>query len=891
MGEHTMKAGKYILSLIEKCDIYYDDYIVSSKSIIERYMVFIAKQLDQENKTTSFSFHTGSTCFDVVSVAAIALACFSYSMISNDEIMKSLRPGDMVLYKGERYRWLGVDNKDLGNGKMEYIVLSQDAKGKNGASTVYAQYERSKHLVKPYYGHSSVTDGRGIRRARSNRNDFLAYIMGIPETDVPSTLDVSVVAIADKAEFIDICQRLRIVYGEGKSISLTDIVPVSYFTATGEEFQIGRNPSKVEAVIKLTSKVSEARNLILSKNGNRVIGLWSANAITLTDGASGLNDLIRRKSLKFAYVTLPYDVSSCEMAMDQYEEADVFACTKEVLQKETDSFLDTNQQNPLIKELDQHIRNIIQRKLEVVNVSGCWNWESYKEIKEDLYVIRQSNWTGDDRDNFMLSSMALLNLFTSAFFTMNEMELAVSNGLLNTAVVSPAKRLNELVLLSRSAFSMGKLCQKVSDALTEMYFRLYDVSQKKNALDEILRKNVGKKIAIVVPKAYYADIFKSYHVGYGRDNNIRCITANRFNSDDVYDLIIVCGDTVGRKFDTLQCYAAPEFKVLLYECEGKMFRYRQKKNAKVERKLQAKMQGLKGEAYEQVVNSSEDVESEDKEKETIREFANLDEFVEDLGLFDIRKLVSSSTSNSSYTGTAEVEYVGTFVTGEQILFSKYYSAVVFNQLTQSISESAPEKLMQGDILVFTKRDDYTRNIVDMIFTQLMETQKIESSIAKSVQMSIYWKEALRKYKDEKKLTYRGLAKEMKKKGSSLQEVSIRQWLVPDSHIIRPRKEATMHQIAELTQDPALLADPKSFYDACSVVQHYRREILSLIATAIHDKLSNKVPKPGSVFEIVYEHVERLSETKELENVYQLERTEKIPVNLVNRPIVETEVLL
>ena len=101
----------------------------------------------------------------------------------------------------------------------------------------------------------------------------------------------------------------------------------------------------------------------------------------------------------------------------------------------------------------------------------------------------------------------------------------------------------------------------------------------------------------------------------------------------------------------------------------------------------------------------------------------------------------------------------------------------------------------------------------------------------------------------------------------------------------------MHRIAELTQDSALLAAPKSFYDACSAVQHYRRDILSHIATAIHDKLSNKVPKPGSVFEIVYEHVERLSETKELENVYQLDRAETVPVNLVNRPIVETEVLL
>ena len=886
-----MNSRRFILSLIEKCNIYYDDFIVSSKSIIERYMTFFANQMEKENKTISFAFHTGSICFDIVSVVVLALECFSYSMISNDDIISSLQPGDMVLYKGERYRWLGIEEGNHGLGKKKYMILSQNAKGKDGPSKAFAPYEKNKHLVKPYFGQSLITDGRGIREDNSNRNEFLAYVMGVSETEIPSTLDVSVVAIVDKSEFIDICQHLRITYGEGKSIWLTDIVPVSYFTASGEELQIGRNPSKVEPVIKLTGKVSEARNLILSKNGNKVIGLWSANMTSLVDGASGLSDLIRRKSLRFSHVTLPYDYSSCEMAIDQYEEASVFACTKDVLLEETNSFFNADRSNPILKELDEHIKNIVQRKLEVLHVSGCWNWETYKDIKETLYDIKQSNWDEENKENFVLSSMALLNLFTSAFFTMSEIESAINNGIVNAAVVSPAKRLAEITMFADAALSMERQCKKVSKALVEMYVQLLDTSPKKDLLATIIRDSARKKIAIVVPKAYYVDIYKAYFDEFIDNNSINCITANKFNSNDVYDLIIVCGDTLGKRFDILQCYAAPELKVLLYECEGKMFHYRQKKNAKVERKLRAKMNGLIGEAYECAINSEDDKHAENEIDKVVREFVNLDEYVENLGFFDIRKLISSNTSNSSYTGTAEVEYIGTFVSGEQILFSKYYSAVVFDQLTQSISESTPDRLTSGDVLVFAKRDDYTRNIVDLIFSQLIVSEKVEPEILKAVQMSKYWKESLKNYKDMNMLTYRNLARELKKLGSSLRESSIRQWLVPDSHVIRPRKEITMHQIAELTQDPVLLADPKGYYDACSVVQHYRREILSLIATAIQDKLGNKVPKLGSVFEIVYENVERLSETKELENVYQLEHIETVPVGLVNRPIVEAEVLL
>ena len=882
-----MKNGNYILSMIEKCEIYYDDFIISSKSIMERYLSFFAEQLEKDEKTISFSFHTGAVCFDVVSVAAFALACFSYSLVSNDRIIETLQPGDMVLYNGERYRWCGVEKEDKGCGEQKYIILMQNAKGKNGPEKSFIPYDKNKHKVKPYYGESIVTDGRGVRKARSNRNEFLSYIMDVSEAEVPSTLDISFVIIADKSEIIDICQHLRFVYGEGKSIFLTDFVPVSYFSASGDSFQIGKNPAKEEAVIKLTSKVSEARNLVLSKSGNRVVGLWSANATSLMDSASGLNDLLRRKSLRFAHVSLPYDSESCEMAIEQYEDAFVFACTKELLEKDKRSDSNSDRNNPFLRELDLHINNIVRRKIEVVSVSGCWCWEEYKKLKNTLNTLRQSNWSGDDKDNFILSAMALMNLFTGAFFTMNEMERAIDEGLLSAAVVSPRKRLEELRVIAYRSYLLQPQCESIINNLSEMYQRLFEKSYKRDELNSILSANLGKRIAIIVPKAYYVDIFKKCFERFRGMSEIRCMTANRFDSGEEYDLIVACSDIVGKKFDSLQCYASPELKILLYDCERRMFHFRQKRNVNVERKLNSKMQGIKEPAYKNIIDN----DSYESEEDVIREFRSLDEFVESLGLFDIRKLVSPSTTSTSYTGTAEVDFVGTFVTGEQILFSKYYSAVVFDQLEQSVSESSPDKLSPGDILVFTKRDDYTRNIVDMIFSQLLESNKIEPKIVNAAQKSLYWKEALRKYKEKNQLSYRALTRELRGLGSSLQEASVRQWLLPDSHIIRPKKEVTLHQIAELTQDPDLVVDPKSFFDAGSMVQHYRREIRRLIANAIHDKLCNKIPEPGSVFEIVFEHVERLSETKEIDSIYQLEQTENIPVNLVNRPIVETEVLL
>ena len=99
----------------------------------------------------------------------------------------------------------------------------------------------------------------------------------------------------------------------------------------------------------------------------------------------------------------------------------------------------------------------------------------------------------------------------------------------------------------------------------------------------------------------------------------------------------------------------------------------------------------------------------------------------------------------------------------------------------------------------------------------------------------------------------------------------------------------MGYIATITSDPYLLADVNGYFEACRGVRHERREILKWIANAINDKLRGFVPESGSVLEVVYNNVERLSETRELKDITELNESIEININLVNRPITETEV--
>lgn len=880
-----MENNNIIKAITEKCEFFYGDSLLSKEIIIGKYLKFFSKQFNPDERSISFAYHTGSICFDAVSIAALIIGCLAYDLSSNDEILKALEIGDMVLYKGERYHWGGVSkwSQDSSFEKMDYILLTQDAKGRNGPTSSRIPYERNKHLVKPYFGTSEKTDGRGIRKDKSNRNDFISTILGIPINEVPTTIDFSVVVVSDKNKFIEIFKPLRIRYAPDKFVNLYDVFPVSYYTSSGEQTQIGKNSSKAEAVIKVTSNISMARELVLDKYSNKVIGLLVLDAEASLSNMSELNDLLRRKSLKFAYVLSSFNSKACYLAMEQFEDANMFACTKELLNS---SFHKIQTNNTLTCELNGQIQNIINRHIEEIPINGSWSWTEYRELKENIYAIKESNWTGEERDNFILSALALINLFTTSFFSMNEMEMAISKGSINSTVVSPEKRLSELLEIATRTHSLVDRCEAVVNSLMEMYSTIKNSSPKGSKIIDYIESNPFISIALIVPKAYYVDLFSLlYKEQYP---NVNCMTVNRFDKKENYDVIISIGDINGKRFDILQCYSSPKILVYLYDYEHKTFSRKKRLANKSEKKLNARIKGLSGNEYEEAIH--EDIIDEIP-AQIIKEFSELDEYVESIGFFDIKRLASQSTANNQNSVFSEVQYVGTFTTGEQILFSKYYQAVVFDQVNERVIEKSPEKLESGDILVFTKKNDYTRNIVDQLFDLLMRTHKLSDEVQLAAVKAFYWKEALRDYKEKHKMSYSTLAKVFRKMGSSLQEVSIRQWLIEESTIVGPRELKTMEQIAKVTNDPDLLSDPESYYEACRTVRHYRREILSMIAMAINEKLSNKTPIPGSISEIIYNNIDKLSETIELENVIELDEVIKVSINMVNRPITESEVLL
>lgn len=884
-----MTNEQMLFRLTDRCDIYFEGSLISKERIVMKYADFFAASFLGEERSVSIALHTGSICFDIVSLLIAALGSLYKDDSDSNYILEQLQIGNFVMYgerKPERYIWRGFADKACNpviafsevSDERYYAVLEQPTKA------IRTYIPRTMwHLIIPYNGESQLTDGRGLKKRDASRNDFISYMFKIPPTEVPSVTGVSTVIVTEREVFDRISKGLRIDYGDNKSIGLLDFVTASYYTDSGEEYQYGGNPAKTDPVLKVTGKISTARDLVLDKRGNKTVGLMVINSENIVKGSSELADLLGRKSLRFIHLTANIDSDCAEGIIETQEEATVFACTKEFLLQNS---LPPQEKNVLTAELDRQIENIVNNTVSTVIVDGGCSWEDLRKAREALYNIRKSDWNDDSKDRFIIIAYSLLNLFLTAVFPIEALEQETDK--LTSRVSSPSVRISELWKLAYNAGSLIEQCMYVADILERLYKSGFSECPKYDAIRQRLITSGVRKIAVVVPKAYYIDILNVDESINGK--GITFVTANCFDNSEQYDEIIVVGNFSGKRFDPLKCRSASDITVLLYECEMHWFKHKKQKAANFERKLNSKL-GVMGDDFLYDEEDSTDESTDYDMNEFAKEATDLEQYIERISTLDIGKLVARASGSIGNTPTSEVCAVGRFVSGEQILFSKYYNAVVFDRVKGMVTESDAENLTAGDMLVFAKRDDYTRNMVDYIYESLKTSGRFSAEVLDATKKAAYWKEALREYKNVHGFSYKDMAKEFQRLGSSIQEVSIRQWLIADSHIVGPREENTLAQMAVLTNDSYLLGDTHGYFEACRIVRHQRKEILELIGKAIMDKLIGHEPPKGSLLEVVYDNVESLSEILELENISLLDESVAVPINIINKPITEWEVVV
>ncbi len=858
-----------MLSVIENTDILLDGKIVSREELIKCFGKFIAKTSAQDGHNVGIVMHTGSVCFDVIAITYAAILCLLKNEANSTDVIQLLDIGDMVLYgakKKERYIFKGVvSGKEINaqNAYTRYMKLEQ-----NGGGTKYIS-ETLWRLVEPYKGTSIRTDGRGIKKVSTIRDDFYVDVLGIASTDIPSIIDVSCVIAMSRERADWLLKGISISFSE-KSIKILELITASYFTED-DEYCYGGNTSKNEAVIKITSKLTVARRLLYSHRGNTHIGLFILEREIVDRGLSELPELINRKSLQSLYLCTPVDADLANTLLNEYENAEVFACTK--------SFLNEFIENPVVEynqytiELAEQSAVIRQREnvFELMHESPFLKNE-YEKIRKQIIQVKRSDYKSNEKDTFIIQVYSLINFLMTAPFTIKQIESAIEDGMVN--VEKPVGKLDKLETLI--GLFPPLLLEKAAEIIKTLRMGLNNIhidNEKGKWIKEYLLEHKDEKVAIIVPKAYYIPLVEKYILFSTQMKKMTSVfSIGRFDGSEIYDAVLVVGYIEGKGINVFQCNSAYKVISLLYEAEEKKSIFKRRSSEK-------KMDMLYKKSIHENTSIEENTVDVTMQAEMIEE-KELDDYIVCREFDFVSYLGSAREYGGKHSTNAEVVATAIFSDSTRAYFSKRYKGYVINEVSGSIKECISTDLREGDSLIFTKKNNDTKDIVDSILSQLIKENKISAELATAYHESKRWKAALYKYMVENGLSERDVATKMMDRGVSVQEATVLIWLDEDAHTVGPRKIESIISIAEFVGDNNLKEDAETVFQSCKEVRGIRRKILDQVGNAVIGRLAGLHMPENSEFAVISERVETMAEIKQIERISFLNQT--IPSNLVNR---------
>lgn len=862
--------------IIEKCDVCINGNVISKELLIKTFSEFISSTIEDKHHNIGIVLHTGSICFDAILIAYAAISNILYNETDATDLIRSLHIGDLVLcYNGSKgktkpSKWVFegfVNSIDEVPQVLpgEYIVLQNDKKGRCFLP------EASWTKIVPYFGRSKSMDSRGLRRENGRRYDFFTSVLEMKDTEIPRTIDTSSVIVISREEANVLVGNLSFRFGE-TDIKLTELVPVSYYTEGDQEYQYGINPSKNEPVIKLTGKVSVARKLLLGRDGNRHIGLIVLGEDLYCRGESELPELLDRQSIQYIYLCMNLDSGNSANLITNYEEASLFACTKD--------FLLSNSRPPIVhnaytEQMDSQIDAIVDKEVTANVLEGFISWEKYKAFKNAMYSIKSSEYDSDQKDDFIVQSYSLMNLFLTAVFSIGLLEKLIENEIID-GVEKPILRLQRLEETAKSFPDfLSEQANSVVGILEDAYLELHDSTPKEAAFVKSVEAHQGKT-AVVVPKAYFGIVIDRVLCLHNLDSrtDICTMTANRFDNTKLYSAIIVVGDISGKRFNAFRCRSSQEINLLLYECE----KYRYKKQVR------------DAKAAEHLLNKRSTILTEDEyeeipigiDEDDLKAADDIDTEIMDYIKSAPIKAIHNRSSGADGKSMADIVAVAKFDSDEIAFFTKNYKAYVLDEADNSVKEVVASDLSEGDVIVFTRSTAKTRDIVEEILRDMINNKLVPCEIEDAYYKSREWKKTLIDYMKRTGSSAKTIADEMISNGVRVQEITIRGWLDEETHTVRPQKLDSIQQIALIAGNDELFDSAELCFDAGGEIYKIRRQILKVIGQAILGEVTGNSSLTGTMQKAVADRIKDAAVTLQIETITFVD--DEVPVNTTNRPI-------
>lgn len=852
-------------STSEKITVYYDGTELTKEEILNQYMHFLSENMFAEKHNILITQHNGSEIYDALMLVSIVLALLSMNDLLPKDIINSLEEGQWVTKGEKQERMMFIGKSDLYDDR--YSLRNKD----NDLCHVSA---RSFSKIVPYYGDAKELGTRGAGVQHTSYY-FQENVFGFSEEQATSFINTTVIIVADHSYFDKLLEKIRIVYGE-KEYEILDLIGVSFFTDDNENIYSG-NANKIEANIKIARTMSTARDLLLKKGENEIIGFCALGLGGVKNTVMELEEALKRKKICFSAIN--YDIADDDNALfglmmeDNLPSFKLYSCTKDFL---LSYYLGITSDKGILKEFDECNNRIIDKEIKYSIISSQIIWKEASGIYRMLGVLRKQFINDEEVVKFVIQAYGLLRLMFSAIVPLKEFEDRYG---IDIDYKTPQEKIKDIKEFKTEAESISEYTDAVVSYICKIYNQLYDSNPKADYLCKTIDRN--KRTVVIADRAYYKPIIERYYAKRGLHNGFTINTKAKAKEIMCDELFIV-----GKQDDT-NVFNWNNSKIqeyLLYDAEYSFFAWQQKKyNEKMS-------------MFNEL--SFYEIDVDETYGDDISEgYANTDEIMDEIkGIESLEQnfmiqnaiLRSSSFSGEINSVPAEITRVAVCETGESIYFTKYFKALVLDLDKNQVREEDTKNIRNGDSIIFTINNGQTKDIAELVLSKFAHIRN-NKTLINAMEIVKLWKKNLSAIRDKKGLTYSELCGLFKKNDYDVTPTTIRTWVDPDCHVVGPINDEAYYAMAKIFESEGVMGEfvenPKIIIDSTHLVRSQRTKILGVIADVIVAKYTGKDIKLDASFEMtITEDITNLSVIKRITQIKDVEVFE-VPNSKANKPIV------
>ena len=876
------KTKEGLRELIEKVDILYNGHSVAKEIVLEVEKQFLMEAFDGENHKSLFVQHTGSDLYDAVAMAVVTLGLVLLDDTKAVDVVNEIKEGDLVTYHSKRWVYSGTTFLE---GKDRYVL--KDDKG----CTTYL-LESSMCDVLPYNGKSKNLDGKGVGKSKSKRTEFLQDVAGLKRNEIPAIATQSVVIYIDNHRFDELLNGVSIRY-EGKVYLLLDLVTASFFTDNNELKKRG-NANNNEAMLKATLSIDKAREMIKAKHGNFIMGLLVLDDRAYKKYGLDLEELLYRKKLPFSILVTQLSMDSWVRAqLENQDDIMVLPYTSEYLKtidsnNESNAYL--NDDMALVK-FNEEVQNAKWGESRLHFVESTFTWKEVKRIKENIAFVINNCLEDPMAMEFSRWAYSMIKLFNNAIFSFEEYERLSSNYKEMRDFSLPSEQMEAFKkVIDNFPLAVRRQSILILDYIESKYKEHMETNPKRETLREAFRDLELTNMLVVVPSMRYKPfverfypktwnaILKNKYV-IATESQARKMDMSQFS--DIYYLSLMNVS----KYNPFDNVFFTSVDILLYDSQMRLYKTLYKEFVDYKKMLNKRAYAVSDEILDYNDNSEGYIIDDFEDAAEVIDDTELDNEIQQsfMRMFlQSERFMSQRDYSDDINGRVhflEAYKYASFITGENIIFTKGYTAYVIDTDKQSVVERSVDDIKEGDQLIFTVNDDNTKDIVDELLAGIAEKNP---EIDRYYHLVNSWKEACRNYRYEHNLKYTQISKMFATKGYKAQPQVIRSWLDEQSHIVGPKQEETFMYIQQVFGEDVLTEHYMDYAVATKHIRSARVKILKLIEKAV---ISDNIEFDDNshMFDGLKERIQETAIIKQIEHIEAIE-----PFNIAgyraNKPI-------